>query len=148
MESPLPSLIVPQERAAGAPGLAQAMGAKQSDTKDVDLYPGWGDPRIDSILAAVPGGPAFHANQALAKGLAGQHELSSMGGGAGGHSKGKVTLVLFVGGCTFTEIAAVRFLDKKREGTDFLMATTKLINGNSLIEGLVESFGVEGAQGS
>jgi len=48
-------------------------------------------------------------------------------------------LVFFLGGCTFTEIAAIRFLEKQSEGRDFIIATTKLINGNSLLESVTEN---------
>jgi len=44
-------------------------------------------------------------------------------------------LVFFIGGCTYTEVAALRFLSQKEESTfDFIIATTKMINGNSFIK--------------
>ncbi|KAK4687121.1 vacuolar protein sorting-associated protein 33A, partial [Tremellales sp. Uapishka_1] len=47
------------------------------------------------------------------------------------------TVVFFLGGCTFTEIAALRWMSKQTKGRRFLIATTGIINGSSL----VESFG-------
>ncbi|KAK8849539.1 hypothetical protein IAR55_004874 [Kwoniella newhampshirensis] len=47
------------------------------------------------------------------------------------------TVVFFLGGCTYTEIAALRWMSKQTKGRRFLIATTGIINGNSL----VESFG-------
>jgi len=88
--------------------------------------PGWGESRIDSIVRDLPGGPAFHARQFLPKGLAKDN------------TREKLVLVYFVGGCTFTEISSLRFLAQKMEGHDFLVATTKLINGNSFLDALKE----------
>jgi len=50
-------------------------------------------------------------------------------------------MVFFVGGCTFTEISAIRFLSQKSEEYDFLVGTTKLINGNTILESVYERFG-------
>ena len=67
-------------------------------------------------------------------GLAGQDTASA--------KSSKVTLVVVVGGMTFTEVSAMRFLSQKHEGLDILMATTKMSNGSSLLESLIENFGV------
>ncbi|CAM6126841.1 unnamed protein product [Calypogeia fissa] len=50
-----------------------------------------------------------------------------------------VVLVVFIGGVTFAEISALRFLGAQ-EGMkyDFLIATTKLINGSGLLKTLME----------
>ncbi|ODO00685.1 ATP-binding protein [Cryptococcus wingfieldii CBS 7118] len=45
------------------------------------------------------------------------------------------TVVFFLGGCTYTEIAALRWMAKQAKGRKFLIATTGIITGNSLIEG-------------
>lgn len=50
-----------------------------------------------------------------------------------------VTLVFFTGGCTFAEITSLRFLGDMI-GQDFVIATTKLINGNTLIDSVTETF--------
>ena len=52
-----------------------------------------------------------------------------------------MTLVFFIGGCTYTEISAIRFLHKQQGNQDFVIATTKLINGSSLLKSLVEPVG-------
>ncbi|WVF68560.1 hypothetical protein IAT40_003329 [Kwoniella sp. CBS 6097] len=44
------------------------------------------------------------------------------------------TVVFFLGGCTYTEIAALRWMSKVAKGRKFLIATTGIINGNNLIE--------------
>ncbi|RWS08819.1 Vacuolar protein sorting-associated protein 33A-like protein [Dinothrombium tinctorium] len=51
----------------------------------------------------------------------------------------RVFLVFFLGGCTYAEISALRFLSQQEElNVEFIIATTKLINGNSFIESLCE----------
>ncbi|OCF35138.1 ATP-binding protein [Kwoniella heveanensis BCC8398] len=44
------------------------------------------------------------------------------------------TVVFFLGGCTYTEIAALRWMSRVAKGRKFLVATTGIINGNNLIE--------------
>lgn len=43
-------------------------------------------------------------------------------------------MVAFVGGVTFAEIAALRFLQSRPDSTvDFIIVASKLVNGNSLL---------------
>jgi len=87
---------------------------------------GWGDTRIDSMVSDLPGGPTFHARQFLSK----SSILDK--------SRDKLVLVYFVGGCTFTEISALRYLGQKMEGYDFIVATTKLLNGTTFLDSMKE----------
>ena len=48
----------------------------------------------------------------------------------------RVVLVYFLGGCTFSEINALRFLGEKTN-VHYIVATTNLINANTLIESFV-----------
>jgi hypothetical protein len=53
--------------------------------------------------------------------------------------KRRVVVVVFMGGITFAEIAALRFLGSQPEvNCAFVIATTKLINGTSLLESIVD----------
>lgn len=53
----------------------------------------------------------------------------------------KITLVYFIGGCTYSEISALRFLAQQENAvTSYVIATTKIINGNELIDSLIENF--------
>lgn len=73
------------------------------------------------------------------------------------HSKNFITLVFYIGGVTFTEIASLRWLTQQGSNSffffffslyrymilldqygDMLIATTKLINGNSLLNTIFE----------
>ena len=42
------------------------------------------------------------------------------------------TVVFFLGGCTYTEIAALRWMGKQTKGRRYLIATTGIINGTSV----------------
>jgi len=58
---------------------------------------------------------------------------------AGQHGENRVTLVFFLGGVTYAEIAALRFLSQMEDGgTEYVIATTKLINGTTWIKSLME----------
>jgi len=56
-------------------------------------------------------------------------------------TRNNVTLVYFVGGVTFAEISLLRWLSRQEGGLygDFVIATTKLINGNSFIKSVMEN---------
>ena len=46
---------------------------------------------------------------------------------------------MFIGGATFAEIGALRFLSTRPEiRSDFIIATTKLVNGTSMLETFLE----------
>ncbi|RDX51187.1 Sec1-like protein [Lentinus brumalis] len=47
------------------------------------------------------------------------------------------TVVFFLGGCTYTEIAALRWVGRQNKGRKFLIATTGIINGSSMIDSIV-----------
>ncbi|KAF7278698.1 hypothetical protein GWI33_008076 [Rhynchophorus ferrugineus] len=52
----------------------------------------------------------------------------------------KVVLVFFIGGCTFAEISALRFLSQQEDSNvEFVIATTKLINGTTFLKSIIES---------
>ncbi|KAJ3126525.1 hypothetical protein HK098_007425 [Nowakowskiella sp. JEL0407] len=51
----------------------------------------------------------------------------------------KLTMVLFLGGCTFTEMSAIRFLAQQDEGQrEFVIMTTNILNGSTLLESLAD----------
>ncbi|KZT34809.1 ATP binding protein [Sistotremastrum suecicum HHB10207 ss-3] len=64
------------------------------------------------------------------------------GGSSGLHSLAQrdslttTTIVFFLGGCTFAEIAALRWMTKQSKGRRYVIATTGIISGRSLIESL------------
>lgn len=57
----------------------------------------------------------------------------------GQQGESRTTLVFFLGGVTYAEIAALRFLSQMEDGgTEYIIATTKLINGTSWIKSLMD----------
>ncbi|GBB83477.1 hypothetical protein RclHR1_01020018 [Rhizophagus clarus] len=51
----------------------------------------------------------------------------------------RVTLVFFLGGCTYTEISAIRFMAQQDEGQrEYIIATTQIVNGNSLLNSIMQ----------
>ncbi|KAJ3185945.1 hypothetical protein HDU85_000859 [Gaertneriomyces sp. JEL0708] len=57
----------------------------------------------------------------------------------GTRNRPKTTLVVFLGGCTFTEVAALRFLTRREEGgREFIVVTTNMINGSTLLDSVAE----------
>ncbi|XP_005329637.2 vacuolar protein sorting-associated protein 33A [Ictidomys tridecemlineatus] len=88
--------------------------------------PGWRS--IEEVLRILPG-PHFEERQPLPTGLQKKRQPG----------ENRVTLIFFLGGVTFAEIAALRFLSQLEDGgTEYVIATTKLINGTSWIEALME----------
>lgn len=51
----------------------------------------------------------------------------------------KMILVFFLGGCTFAEISALRFLSQQDENNvEFIIATTKLVNKHTFLDGFID----------
>lgn len=70
------------------------------------------------------------------------HEFA-VTGSSGAESKSKndaqrIILVMFLGGCTFSEISALRFLGREK-GYKFIVVTTAITNSSRLIEALLEN---------
>ncbi|CAH1254379.1 VPS33B [Branchiostoma lanceolatum] len=78
---------------------------------------------VEDIAKLLPGDNFVHLKAKSARGKsAGSNPDSD-----------KIVLVYFLGGCSYTEVSALRFLGKQK-GYRFLVATTALINGGKLIE--------------
>ncbi|KAL7745531.1 hypothetical protein ACLKA6_015521 [Drosophila palustris] len=95
---------------------------------------------LKSQINNLPG-PTFEDFQVQLIGIGGRPH----GGGATPsessllHAR-RVVLVLFVGGCTFAEIAALRFLAAQEDNNvQFVIATTKIINKHTFLESVMGS---------
>ncbi|XP_054710394.1 vacuolar protein sorting-associated protein 33A-like [Uloborus diversus] len=98
--------------------------------------PGWR--AIPDVLQLLPG-PTVEGVQKVPRGLRKRRSSSSSLQSSGGGDEPRVTLVFFLGGCTYAEIAALRFLSQQEAAlTEYLIATTKLVNGNTFLENLQE----------
>ncbi len=57
----------------------------------------------------------------------------------GQQGENRTTLVFFLGGVSYAEIAALRFLSQMEDsGMEYIIATTKLINGTTWIKSLMD----------
>ncbi|KAG7097107.1 hypothetical protein E1B28_004487 [Marasmius oreades] len=92
----------------------------------VQAHPIIGWKGFEDILALIPGRTVdVDMNVASAGGL-----ISRPAG------KTTTTVVCFLGGCTYTEIAALRWVSKQNKGRRFLIVTTGIVNGLSIIDGI------------
>lgn len=66
-------------------------------------------------------------------------------GGSAGSGAAKTTIVFFLGGVTFAEIAALRLLGKQLgEKRNILIATTSIVGGNGVVDAATEKKGFGG----
>jgi len=93
--------------------------------KDI-LYNGWIDRSISKKMQKVSD-TVFNVVQNINLKYLDEEQITSMG---------SVVLVFFIGGITYAEISALRFITKINPGKHIIIATTKVINGNNFIESL------------
>ena len=56
-----------------------------------------------------------------------------------------MTLVFFLGGCTFAEIAALRWLRRNEQPRrEYIVATTHICDGNGMIESVMQARAIAG----
>ncbi|KAM6600743.1 vacuolar protein-sorting-associated protein 33 homolog isoform X2 [Cannabis sativa] len=98
---------------------------------------------IDEILKLLPG-PHSEAKRGRFSGSSSFDNLQGASASTDKVADGRRSLVLvvFIGGVTFAEISALRFLSSQ-EGMayDLIIGTTKLVSGHSLTEAFVEKLG-------
>jgi len=87
------------------------------------LKPNWRE-----LMKQLPYAHCFEEHQMLASGV--QDQSKGIGG-----ARNSVSLAFFIGGITFSEISAIRFINSQPEGgNNIITATTKLVNGDSLLQ--------------
>lgn len=103
---------------------------------------------LHDVLASMPG-PTFEDCQS-----AGQHNMhdvdtmdapattttrrTSLTSEMSQSEQRRVILVFFLGGCTFAEVSALRFLAQEDGNVEFVIATTKLVNKHSFLDDFIE----------
>eukprot|EP01103_Thecamoeba_quadrilineata_P002908 TRINITY_DN12756_c0_g1_i1.p1 TRINITY_DN12756_c0_g1~~TRINITY_DN12756_c0_g1_i1.p1 ORF type:complete len:645 (-),score=157.59 TRINITY_DN12756_c0_g1_i1:935-2845(-) len=84
--------------------------------------------------------PGPHFDELINENPSGSSSSSSSGSGSGSGTKNSVVLVFFIGGVTYTEISALRFLRQQAGvGRDFLIGATKIVNGDSLLQSVFDN---------
>jgi hypothetical protein len=98
-----------------------------------------GEWRQSELLRLLPGTTfeRFEKNQEV--NLIRRETIPPTDSAPGADARRLVILVMFIGGVTFAEISALRFLESQ-EGMkyDFIISTTKLVNGNTLVKSLID----------
>lgn len=96
---------------------------------------GWS--KLEDVLALLPGLETLDFKQELPASV---EERARIAERDGSRSKKPLTLVYFLGGVTHAEVSAFRYLSElENHGTDYIVATTELVNGRSLMEQCVEA---------
>ncbi|KAL9105710.1 MAG: hypothetical protein Q9227_009150 [Pyrenula ochraceoflavens] len=95
---------------------------------------------FDEILKSVKG-PTFSITQKAGDEKAAKARQALYGSGQG-HGREKTVYIMFVGGVTFTEIAALRFIGKQMEERGerrkIVICTTGVISGNKIVNQTIE----------
>ncbi|KAE9409193.1 ATP binding protein [Gymnopus androsaceus JB14] len=101
---------------------------KAPDGGKVQAHPIVGWKGFEDILAMIPGKTVDVVQNGVG--------VTPSGGIARPKDKATTTVVFFLGGCTYTEIAALRWVARQNRGRSFLIATTGIINGSSIVDGI------------
>ncbi|XP_022831603.1 vacuolar protein sorting-associated protein 33A [Spodoptera litura] len=92
---------------------------------------------IQDVLGLLPG-PTVDELQTLQPRMARRNSISSENSSS--MENPRVILVFFIGGCTYQEISALRTISQQEDSNvEFVILTTKLINGTTFIESLMEN---------
>uniref|UniRef100_A0A0W0FCB5 ATP binding protein n=1 Tax=Moniliophthora roreri TaxID=221103 RepID=A0A0W0FCB5_MONRR len=106
----------------------QGANANSQDARiaaKVQAHPIVGWKGFEDILATIPG-ETVDINQKDPSGMSLTRPMD----------KTTTAVVFFLGGCTYTEIAALRWVARQNIGRKFLIATTGIITGSSIIDSI------------
>ncbi|KAF9055953.1 Sec1-like protein [Panaeolus papilionaceus] len=106
---------------------ANSGDAKKGSFGKVQAHPIVGWKGFEDVVAAIPG-QTVEVTQKTANNV-----VPPVGAS---RDMATTTVVFFLGGCTYTEIAALRWVERQNKGRKFLIATTGIISGASIIEGI------------
>lgn len=97
---------------------------------------GWNG--LNDILSCIPE-PSFEDYQLPLSGSITGGRRDSLTSEISQSDIPRVILVFFIGGCTFAEISALRFLAQQDENNvEFVIATTKIINKSSFLSSIID----------
>ncbi|KZT30939.1 Sec1-like protein [Neolentinus lepideus HHB14362 ss-1] len=105
--------------------------ASGKTSSKVQAHPIVGWKGFEDVLAVIPG----EIFDIVPKDYAGHEDAVSPATSLlQARNQTSTTVVFFLGGCTYTEIAALRWVSRQNKGRNFLIATTGIISGNSLVD--------------
>ncbi|KAJ6486104.1 Sec1-like protein [Mycena vitilis] len=119
-----------KEKAAAA---ADADGKPQPSSIKAQAHPIAGWRGFEDILATIPGETVDMVQNGPSGPGAANTPMASL---LRPMQKPTTTVVFFLGGCTYTEIAALRWVGRQNRGRKFLIATTGIVNGNTIFESI------------
>ncbi|KAG9511091.1 Vacuolar protein sorting-associated protein 33A [Fragariocoptes setiger] len=100
------------------------------------VQPGIGWRAMSDNLRLLPG-PTVETTQRLSSPSSRHQRRNSISSANSSNDDHRTVLVYFIGGCTFAEISALRFLSQQEENNcEFIVATTKIVNGRTFIDSL------------
>lgn len=98
------------------------------------LIVGWKG--FEDVLGTIPGKTFDIAQKMPASTNSASSSIASL---IRPHEQTTTTAVFFLGGCTYTEIAALRWVSRQNKGRKFLIVTTGIVSGNSLIDSIAST---------
>ncbi|KAJ7201328.1 Sec1-like protein [Mycena pura] len=108
-------------------------GKGQPSSIKAQAHPIAGWRGFEDILATIPGQTVDIVQGGKGGGSAVTAAVTSL---LRPMQKPTTTVVFFLGGCTYTEIAALRWVGRQNRGRKFLVATTGIIGGNDIFESI------------
>ncbi|KZP25327.1 Sec1-like protein [Athelia psychrophila] len=115
-----------------AKGKGRERDASSLGVGKVQAHPIMGWKGFEDVMAILPG-ETFDIPQQSGKADLGVSAIASIREPL---DKTTTTVVFFLGGCTYTEIAALRWISRQNRGRKFLIATTGIVSGASIIESM------------
>lgn len=95
---------------------------------------------MSDVMSRIPGA-TFEDVQRVESGDGGVRRNSITSEVSTSEDNTRTILVFFVGGCTFAEVSALRFLSQQpQNNVEFLVATTKVVNKERFLEPFIERY--------
>lgn len=94
---------------------------------------------MSDVMARIPGATFEDVQKVASEGMVRRNSITSEVSGSDENTR--VIFVFFIGGCTFAEISALRFLAQQAQNNvEFVIGTTKIINKNTFLEPYIERY--------
>ncbi|KAF8841902.1 ATP binding protein [Paxillus ammoniavirescens] len=106
---------------------------KASASKKLFAHPIVGWKGFEDVMSTIPGQTFDIVQKVPAATASRAPSISSL---LRPHEQTTTTIVFFLGGCTYTEIAALRWVSRQNRGRKFLIATTGIVSGASLMKSI------------
>lgn len=115
-------------------------GKGDTANEGIQAHPIVGWKGFEDVMAAIPGDTVDVIQR--------KADESTQGTSSQTDLKATTTVVFFLGGCTFTEIAALRWVGRQYKGRRFLIATTGIITGSGIMDSVTGTSSTKPAPGT